>query len=330
MPHSGGGGSHGGGHHSGGSHRSGSSGNSNRVSNTYFPRARRFMYYYRGRPHYYYARQKVTSDNKSSGIALIVFAVLWLLVTLPLIIAMSSNLFIPKPFQLNYDASIVIDDEIGIVESKTDVTNAILDFQEKTGVTVSIVTRTTENAYIGNTHENEAYNCYVERWDDEKHWLVYYVGDTKNRTDDWYWELMCGDDCLKILPTKYENQFTRDFHRYLAAYERYTFDEAFITALGSIEVKPGSVNPEGICEFLIVLIFPVAGVIILISGITTFIKALSPEEKAKLNAVEISVNKTPEEIVCPYCDSVYVKYTCTECPHCGAPLKTDTNSSDLN
>lgn len=62
MPHSGGGGSHGGGSH-GGSHRSGGSGSSNRVSQTYFRGAHRFVYYYHGRPNFYFANRKVTPNS---------------------------------------------------------------------------------------------------------------------------------------------------------------------------------------------------------------------------------------------------------------------------
>lgn len=62
MPHSSGGGSHGGGsHHSSSSHssshRSSSGGGSSRIrtSHTYFPGARRFVYYRNGVPNYVYS-----------------------------------------------------------------------------------------------------------------------------------------------------------------------------------------------------------------------------------------------------------------------------------
>lgn len=321
MPHSGGGGSHSGGSH-GGSHHSSSSRSSNRVSQTYFRGARRYMYYYNGRPHYYYANHKVTS-NTTSGIVLIVFAVIWLLMSLPVVIGSISELFVSGPLSLNYDTEIVIDDEIGIVDNKAELTNAFEAFQEKTGVTFSIVTRSPENEYMGNTYETQAYNCYVSRWDDERHWLIYYVGSTLDRADDWHWELMCGDDCTKILSTSVENQFTRDFHRYLVAADRYSFSEAVLAALNNINVQPGTIKADEIILLLPALVFPAFGIIFLISGIITVIKSLTPEEKAKSKAVEINVASVCQEVVCDYCNGVYVKHTCTECPHCGAPVKVD-------
>lgn len=326
MPHSGGGGSHGGGHHSGGGHRSGGSGSSNRVSQTYFKGAHRYMYYYNGRPVYYYANHKVTPGTKASGIYMIVFSIMWLLTTVPMILGVASELFVSGPLSLNYDTVIVIDDELGIVEDKAELTNVFRDFQEKTGVTFGLVTRTPENAYMGSTTEDEAYNCYVSRWDDEKHWLIYYVGSTLDRSDDWHWELMCGDDCTRILSTSYENQFTSDLHRYLVAAERYSFDEAVITAVNNIDVQPGSFRADEAVVLIPVLIFPIIGIVMLVSGILMVKKPLTAEEQAKSQAVEIKVDAVCQEVACEYCGGVYIKHTGLQCPHCGAPVKIEENN----
>lgn len=324
MPHSGGGGSHGGGSH-GGSHRGGS-GSSNRVSQTYFRGAHRFMYYYNGRPHFYYANRKVTSNTKATGISLILFAVMWLLISMPVVIAAISDVFVSGPLSLNYDTEIVIDDEIGIVDNKSELIDAFEAFQEKTGVTFGIVTRSPENEYMGSSYETQAYNCYVSRWDDERHWLIYYVGSSLDRSDNWHWELMCGDDCTRILSTSIEDKFTSDFHRYLVASERYSFNEAVLTALNNINVQPGSINSDGILVLLPMLLFPTLGIIILIGGIKMAVKPLTDEEKAKKQAVEINVDSVCEEVVCDYCGGVYIKHTCVECPHCGAPVKVDNTN----
>ncbi|MGN0656282.1 MAG: hypothetical protein ACI4KR_05775 [Ruminiclostridium sp.] len=327
MPHSGGGGSHSGGSH-GGSHRSGGgSGSSNRVSSTYFRGAHRFMYYYNGRPVYYYANHKVTPGTKASGISLIVFSIMWLLMTVPMICALVSDIFVSGPLSLNYDTAIVIDDEIGIVEDKAELTDAFKAFQEKTGVTFGLVTRSPENVYMGSTYENQAYNCYVSRWDDEKHWLIYYVGSTLDRSDDWHWELMCGDDCTKILDSSIEKSFTNDLHRYLVAAERYTFDQAVLTAVNNIDVQPGSFRADEAVALIPALIFPIVGIAMLVGGILMVKKPLTPEEKAKSQAVEIGVNQVCQEVACEYCGGVYIKHTCVQCPHCGAPVKIDNNQA---
>ena len=76
------------------------------------------MYYCNGRPHYYYANHKVTSNTKSAGVTFIVFAVIWILMSLPVVISSVSEVFVSGPLSLNYDTKIVIDDEIGIVDNK--------------------------------------------------------------------------------------------------------------------------------------------------------------------------------------------------------------------
>lgn len=324
MPHSGGGGSHGGGSH-GGSHGGGSR-SSNRVSKTYFSGAHRYMYYYKGRPHYYYANHKVNTDTKAAGVALIIFAIVWLLMSLPVVIGSMSEVVVSGPLSLNYDTAIVIDDEIGIVDNKAELTDAFKEFQKKTGVTFSIVTRSPENAYMGSSYETQAYNCYVSRWDDERHWLIYYVGSNINRSDNWHWELMCGDDCTKILSSSVEDKFTGDFHRYLVASERYSFSEAVIAALNNIDVKPGSIKADEIFLIIPILVFPAFGIIFLVEGLKMVIKPISAEEKAKNTAVEINVNEECQEVACDYCGGVYIKHTCIECPHCGAPVKVDNTN----
>lgn len=324
MPHSGGGGSHGGGSH-GGSHRSGGSGSSNRVSQTYFRGAHRFIYYYNGRPNYYYANRKVTANTKITGISMIVFSILWLLMSLPTIIVCLSEMFVSGPLSLDYDTAIVIDDEIGIVEDKAELTDAFKAFQEKTGVTFGIVTRSPQNVYVGDTYTKQAYNCYVSRWDDEKHWLIYYVGSSLDRTDNWHWELMCGDNCTRILSTSIEDKFTNDFHRYLVASERYSFNQAVLTALGNIDVQPGSFKTDEMFVLIPALVFPAMGILFLVIGIKTATKPLTPEEQAKNQAVEISVDAVCQEVACEYCGGVYIKHTCLQCPHCGAPVKIEND-----
>lgn len=288
------------------------------------------MYYYHGRPNFYYANRKVTPNSIATGISFIVFAVMWIMMSLPVVIMSISDAFVSGPLSLDYDTKIVIDDEIGIVDNKAELIDAFEAFQEKTGVTFGIVTRSPENVYMGNSYETQAFNCYVSRWDDERHWLIYYVGGSLDRTDDWHWELMCGDECTKILSTSVEDQFTSDFHRYLVANERYSFDKAVLAALNNINVQPGDVKTDDFVLIITALIFPAFGIVILVAGIKTVIKSFSEEEKAKSRAVEINVDSPCQEVVCDYCNGVYIRHTCVECPHYGAPVKVDnTNQSIL-
>lgn len=55
------------------------------------------MYYFKGRPHYYYANHKVNTDTKAAGVALIIFAIVWLLMSLPVVIGSMSEVGVPDP-----------------------------------------------------------------------------------------------------------------------------------------------------------------------------------------------------------------------------------------
>lgn len=319
MPHSGGGGSHGGGSH-GGSHHGGSA-SSNRVSRTYFPGAHRYLYYYNHEPHYYYANRKDVPAGKATGIFLIIFSIMWLLMTVPAVLAAISSAVTSGPLPQNYDTSTVIEDELGLIDNRLELTQIISGFREKTGVTLSVVILKPENAFHGDSYTNQAYNCYVSHWDDESHWLIYYVGSKKDRSDNWHWELMCGNDCTKILSSSIEDSFTKEFHRYLVAADRYSFTSALKTAINGINVTPGAVNWEELLFMIPFLLFPIVGVCIFLGGLKTIKDSDSPLAKAKTQAVEIAPNIEYREIKCDYCSGVYVQHTCTSCPHCGAPVK---------
>lgn len=136
---------------------------------------------------------------------------------------------------------------------------------------------------------------------------------------------MCGEDCKRVLSSSVEDKFTKDFHRYLVARDRYTFNEAVLAALGNIDANPGAVDIASLAACIPFLIFPVLGIVLLISGIKTVNKPLTQEEQAKNNAMEIMVEEVCQETACEYCGGVYVLHTCLQCPHCGAPVKIENS-----
>lgn len=339
MPHSGGGGSHSGGHHSGGHHShsgSGSGSSQPRMSNTYFPGSRRYVYYHNRQAHYYYAKTPYrTSERLAGSIALGFMGFIFTL--LPILLALAFFKFSSGPLPLNYDTRIVIDDEVGVVMDKLRLQNELAAFQEKTGITVSVVTRTPETAFLGTDCETQAYNCYVKLWDDESHWLIYYVGSTKDRSDDWQWNLMCGNDCSRVLSSKQENNFTEEFHRRLVASNRYIFDQCIIEALETLKPQTGrhlimrdgvKVNgeesggqPASIMLILFLALFLVIGILLLTGAVVSGLKKPTEEELAKANAIEVPTDTEPRQAVCPYCSGVYFLGTVVSCPHCGAPVE---------
>lgn len=340
MPHSGGGGSHSGGsHHSShSSHSHSSSGRSSarpRMSKTYFAGAKRYVYYYENEPRYYYAdKQYRLSNNQANAIFLIIFGLVWTLFS-----TFFGFMFFTTEsgtLPMRYDTSVVIDDGIGIIEDMESLERSILQFQDETGVTVSVVTRNTTNEYndMGYGVEDESYYCYITRFSDESHWLIYYRGDALDRSDNWEWNLMCGDDCLKVLSKRQENKFTDEFHKHLDNPDKYSFEKCIIDTLGVLKpstklhlVYRDGVNVNGMesggqpASFVMVgfiLLFVVVGMIVLINGIIQIFKKKTPEEIAMGKGIEIAQNQYIDTKNCIYCGGVYLPGTVKSCPHCGA------------
>ena len=139
MPHSSGGGSHGGGSHGGSHHSSHSHGGSGRssrhVRSTYFPDARRYVYYDHHRPVYVYA------DH-------------------------------PHKLPQNYDYKIVVEDKANVLGNTAELRNSLVAFYNRTGISPAVIT--VENSdwqgYYSD-FENYAYDLYVNHFTDESHWL---------------------------------------------------------------------------------------------------------------------------------------------------------------
>ncbi|MDD6071620.1 MAG: hypothetical protein PUC12_12550, partial [Clostridiales bacterium] len=49
------------------------------------------------------------------------------------------------------------------------------------------------------------------------------------------------------------------------------------------------------------------------------------QRKKYADYVEVK-SKKPVEIKCDYCGGVYIAGTCTTCPHCAAPVKTEAEA----
>ncbi len=243
MPHSSGGGSsHG--SHGGSSHHSssGRGGSSFRESSSYFPGSRRYSYFYRGRTHYYYSN-KSPNDSK--------FRFILILFYIPFFfgIGVMAKQMFGKYSKLKVDPndSIVIEDNIGVLDDESGVYNSLAAFQEKTGITPALVTIKYEDYALNyNSLEDYAYSEYLIRFDDEKHWLFVYeeVGDLDKISipvdsiyypdpsePAWAFEGMQGNDTDPILTTEVTDKFNAILRKKLLEGESpdkafsYAFDE---------------------------------------------------------------------------------------------------------
>lgn len=318
MPHSGGGGSHSGGSHDGG----GGSGGSPRPAMSHRPYhgCRSYVYYYRNRPYVYYADRLY--NPKSEAIMNIIKCTIFMIAFM---IMIAGQLSVCKgKLPLTYIHSIYIEDGIGLIEDKQALIQYLEEFKEKSGVTVSVITEKPQLATIGESCELKSLNKYMELWDDESHWLIYYLGEEKDRSDDWEWNLMCGDDCVRVLPQSQEDVFTDEFHRRLVAYERFTFDEAIIQSLDALTVYTNTrlvfkgtyntVDPVYII-FVLPILLPLT---VTVSSIITLIHP-SAKKRAQMEASEFKGEK--QEYKCPYCDRIYIRNQTYSCPYCGGPAE---------
>lgn len=338
MPHSGGGGSHGGGSShsshssSGGSHSSGPS--YTRGQSTPYPGARRYVYYHNHTPCYYYSDRPLTTlDFRSGYMGLIFIGAVWfILVTF--ICFMFFDRTEGGPIDTGgIDKTIYINDYADVIndEDEDRLKSRLEDFRSETGVIFAVVTSPVHN--IGYDMETEAYNEYVSMFYDEQHWLIYYVGSDYDRTDDWSWNLMCGDDCSSVLDYRQEDNFVDEFHANLI--RDMSFADAVIRAVDSLNprLKPGYKYSEGVyvngeyaggqhVSSLIVYgayAFALIGLVMVISGIKGLCKPISDENKSKMKATVVKDDE-PVYIECSYCGGKVVKGTLTQCPYCSANL----------
>lgn len=194
MPHSSGGGSHGGGsHHSSSSHssshRSSSGGSSSRIrtSRTYFPGARRFVYYRNGVPNYVYSDTDLSKGPSKLRFLMLIFYVPFVLAAFLMIF---TSFGVPEKLKVDYNSQIVIQDDANVLGDTTKLGDALEDFFNTTGISPAVMTVYNSDWEDNYTDlEKYAYELYVNRFYDEKHWLIVYSQpkDPDDGFNNWYW-----------------------------------------------------------------------------------------------------------------------------------------------
>lgn len=324
MPYSSGGGSHrsggsshssGGGSHSGGSHHS-----SRPQYSTHdyaFPGSHGYFYYKHRRPVYYYTDRPEGEHEGTFGcIIAICVSIVFILSGLN---ALRNSIDIHSRLYGSYDTSIVISDNADIFTSDEEsaLETALNDFYDKTGAVPAIWTVNNEDweSYYDGL-ENYAYDIYVNNFDDEYHWLIVYsepeVVDSK--FNDWYFEGMQGNYTGSIITYSVADEFNDSLTEALTASSKYTVAEAFIKAFNVGAKSSGSIDIDFeslLGGLLSIGIFS----LVLLSAIGDYSNA-----KNFSKSVRVPDGTKPVEVKCAYCGGVYVQGTCTECPHCGAPV----------
>ena len=306
MPHSSGGGSHGGGFHGGGS----SGGSSNRVSNHYYPGARRYIRHHRntGVDEYVYARTMPQRSGLSGIIIIIVMALFFLGVT-------SMVIFQDKPRRLNglYDSPKVYDDA-NVIEDDDALTEKIEEYYVLTGICPVIYTvndeewnfRYNENlTHSYNDLESYAFFKYTDNFPDEKHFVIVYSVPKQSQrlyeqgqiaVPDYSWEAGQGDDTDLIITETMFERFGKTVQEDLekGAGPGVAFEDAFEYAVKNADSK---LNPTLGTSFLRVLTssFPMLfSMGIFIPMIIMSVKAYKRDRNVEYEEVPLDVNDVAE------------------------------------
>lgn len=323
MPHSSGGGSFSGGVHSS-SHSSSSSSSSRRYSSRPFPGALCYVFYDRSyRPHLLYTNEAPETPKKMSWI---VYIFLIIMTILPFGVLFFTSYHNPKKLNTNYDTSIVIRDNNEVLsdEEETLLNNKFNEFFDATGITPALVTIDyNEHPYYASLEEY-AYDCYVDNFKDEKHWLIVYSSSVGTKKDNWAFEGMQGNDTDSILYESITSKFNNALYNALSESET-SLSDALIRSFD--EIIPHILDKTFIIEWPI-LIFTIVWlgfvILFLISQIITALR-----QKQMKNATPLKGSPILKE--CPYCGTKYYAETIERCPKCGAiidyPHIPDTNTN---
>lgn len=320
MPHSSGGGSHGGGFHGGsGFHGGGLHGHTGshqnyiRHSRHYFPGAYRYYYYLRGMPHIIYSSARPGTTSKfGEWFSVFLF---FILTIVPPIVLISQGFKNPKPLATNYDTTIVIADEGSALSSEQTLSmqSKFLDFRSLTGITPAFLSVDPTYSVVyksDDAFERHAYYEYLDRFNDEKHWLLVYMGG-----EDWKFVGMQGNDTDDIITYQVATTFAKNVVTKLEQNVDIT------TAINSSFdlITPGLMNKSYHLDSTYIV---GTAFFTLFSGLMFGVSICNLK-----NAYTVGKSKElPKDSIlknCPYCDSPYYSGTVKTCPKCGAPLDDD-------
>lgn len=327
MPHSSGGGSHGGGFHGGsrgGYHGGGrgGGGSSSSFRRTYFSGAsHRYVYYKNRRPHYYYSNLGPTSLRQSvkgeivATVVSLVFLLLFSLFPVPLM----PKLLPPKKLPMDYEQTeIVVDDRLGVIDNEEELYETLEEFQDTTGITPYILTISNadwDTHYQGHL-EKYAFQYYINRFDDESHWLFVYSLPSEEYIGDWQWEGMQGDDTDRILTEKLTKKFNETLQKNLLK-KNGSVGEAFDTAF--TEIKP--ILMKGSIDYGVLMVMIIWYGIVGFAVFAIISHQIQSSQLAKAVEVDMARNaseRTAMETRCLNCDGIYVPSAITRvCPFCG-------------
>ena len=313
------------------SHRSSSGGGSSRIrtSRTYFPGARRFVYYRNGVPNYVYSDTDLSKGPSKLRFLMLIFYVPFVLAAFLMIF---TSFGVPEKLKVDYNSQIVIQDDANVLGDTTKLGDALEDFFNTTGISPAVMTVYNSDWEDNYTDlEKYAYELYVNRFYDEKHWLIVYSQpkDPDYEFNNWYWEGMQGNDTDSIITSSVAYDFTNDLHKRLLV-EGTKVNDAITDSFNALTPTVMKFRFDG--ETFGIGIF----MLLFVCIHAFFMVFFRPNANKYKGAKEVPLDgyyappqqtaPQPQSVVmkqasCEYCGGVYTIGSCNACPHCGAPIQ---------
>jgi hypothetical protein len=227
----------------------------------------------------------------------------------------------PRKVSTNYNTSIVIHDNNGVLSTEefSSITETFNDFLDKTGISPSLLTVNEDYVSNPNDLEDYAYDEYLKYFSDEKHWLIVYYSSKNTQKDNWTFEGMQGNDTDNILTEEVTNKFSRVMYASLHEEDTNLY-EALTRSFN--EITPTIMDKSYHLDTMQIFTSLFVGGILAFFIISQIISLNSQKKLQK--AVKIPT-KEPELKKCLYCDSSYYAGTIDHCPNCGAPVEFPKN-----
>lgn len=348
MPHSAGGGSsHGGSHHSssssggfGGGHSSSSSRSSGvTISTSYFRGCYPYVRYDRVNRRYttVYTSQTIEELNAQAernkkikkpvtialGVSLIA---VFLYVILSGFVIHTKVTGVPREDNK-------VTDNIGFFteEGKQQIEDTLFELYDKTGVATEVVTCLNSD-WMDKCDSFEIYARYLYsiRWSDEKHLLIAISNEstTLSDTDEWYFEVMVGDDTTKaiadedtyILVDNLQSSLWRSWGD-----KDMTGAEVSTALLGLVSSVKGTYYSSVRFEYALASIGKIIFLLVFVAIWVFAMPTKTYEDYVPANGrTPLGTESTDKPIAvhCDYCNGTYFLGSVTQCPYCAAAAMT--------
>lgn len=281
-----------------------------------FKGANKFVYLEEDRLKYIYANYDIAKSSKTGYfIEVGIITGIFLLALLLFAVSMLPGKKLSGISNDNY-----FENRVGTeIANPDELTEAMELFYRENGISPAVIIMESETVNFFDNPSICAYDCYINRFEDEGHMLILLSPSDKMQAD-WKVGIYLGEDARKAVNDSFVVQFNHKLEEELSK------NQPIETAVGvtltylapgarSENVRFAAYNGKFLLKiFLIVLL----SVIYFSYIIIRYKKYFGAKQKAFNTAMPCP--KVVVEANCKYCTGLYVVGAHLNCPHCGAPV----------